>query len=188
LLGADADLLVDFGYRMPDAERALRAIHACVPARTFAIETPCRIDAFAAWKETAALSPVPIAGAELLEHPEDFQQLIDAGVQILQPWPVRVGVTGTMQVIERALHAKRRVILGGWNATTIGVAAGIHLAAGISGSELVLEHAARSLYGFPLRDIAGPEPQPIRGRFELPIAPGLGVQCDWDAIDRLRVA
>ena len=190
LLGPEIELLVDFGYRMPDARRALAAISACAPARPIAIETPCHIDAFDAWRDTAAASPIPIAGAELLDHPEDLQQLIDRGVQILQPWPVRVGITGTMQVIERAHRAGRRVILGGWNATTIGLAAGIHLAAGLqavaSPGAIVLEHAARSIYGFPLRDIAGPEPQPLLGRFALPTAPGLGLSPNWDAIARLR--
>ena len=188
LIGPDVEMLIDFGYRMPDSKRALDAIRACVSARPMAIETPCHIDAFAAWRETAARSPIPIAGAELLDHPEDLQQLIDAGVHILQPWPVRVGISGTREVIERAQRAHRRVILGGWNATTIGLAAGIHLAAGIQGADVVLEHAARSIYGFPLRAIAGPEPQPTSGLFELPAAPGLGLTCDWDAIDRLRVA
>jgi L-alanine-DL-glutamate epimerase-like enolase superfamily enzyme len=188
LLGPDVELLVDLGYRMPDSARALRAAEACLPARPIAIETPCHIDAFRAWRETAAASPIPIAGAELLEHPEDLQQLIDAGVQIIQPWPVRVGISGTMDVIERARRASRRILLGGWNATSIGVAAGIHIAAGIARDEIVLEHAARSLYGFPLRDIAGPEPEPVRGRFKLPTEPGLGIRPDWNAIARLRIA
>lgn len=188
LLGPDIDLLIDFGYRMPTAQRALTAIRACVPARPIAIETPCHIDAFSAWQATAAQSPIPIAGAELLDHPEDFQQLIDAGVQILQPWPVRVGITGSLQVIERARRAGRRVIFAGWNATTIGLASGIHLAAGVGGSDLVLEHASRSIYGFPLRDIANPEAQAVGGRFALPESPGLGIICDWQAIDRLRVS
>ena len=187
LIGPNVELLVDFGYRMPDSKRALRAIDSFAAARPIAIETPCHIDAFTAWRETAAASPIPIAGAELLEHPEEFQQLIDAGVQIMQPWPVRVGVTGARQVIERAQRAGRRVILGGWNATTVGLAAGIHLAAGIAGDPLVVEHAARSIYGFPLRDVAGPEPQPIAGRFALPTAPGLGIRLDWHAIERLRI-
>lgn len=188
LLGPDIDMLIDFGYRMPDAARALKAIEACAPARPIAIETPCHIDALSAWRETAAMSPIPIAGAELLDHPQDLQQLIDAGVQILQPWPVRVGITGTLQVIESAQAAGRRVILAGWNATTIGLAAGIHIAAGLSGPNLVLEHAARSIYSFPLRRVAGPEPQPCGGRFALPTAAGLGITCDWNAIERLRVA
>jgi galactonate dehydratase len=188
LIGPHVEMLIDFGYRMPDAGRALKAIHACAKASPLAIETPCHIDAFEAWRETCALSPVPIAGAELLDHPEDLQQLIDVGVQIIQPWPVRVGISGTMDVIQRSKRAGRRVILAGWNATTIGLAAGVHLAAGITGSTLVLEHAARSVYGFPLRAVAGPEPQPTGGRFDLPTAPGLGVRCDWDAIDRMRVA
>ena len=190
LLGPDVGLLVDFGYRMPDSPRALAAIAACAPARLLAIETPCHIDAFAAWRETAAASPVPIAGAELLDHPEDLQQLIDAGVQILQPWPVRVGITGTMQVMERARIAGRRTILAGWNATSIGLAAGIHLAAGVQAhadpGAIVLEHAARAIYGFPLRDIAGPEPMPAKGKFALPTQPGLGLSLDWSAISRLR--
>ena len=188
LLGPDMEILIDFGYRMPTAARALAAIHACVPARPSTIETPCHIDAWAAWRDVAAHSPVPIAGAELLDHAEELQHLLEAGVAILQPWPVRVGVTGTKAVIERARAAGRRVVLAGWNATTVGVAAGIHLAAGIRQSGVAVEHAARSIYGLPLREVAGPEPQPIAGVFALPTRPGLGLDPDWGAIDRLRIA
>lgn len=187
LLGPDTELLVDFGYRMPDAGRALAAIAACAGADPIAIETPCHIDAFAAWKATSMASPVPIAGAELLEHPEDFQQLIDAHVHVLQPWPIRVGITGTADVIARAKRASRRVILAGWNATSIGLATGVHMAAGILDDGIVLEHAASSIYDFPLRSLIGPEPKPQSGKFVLPTAPGLGLTPDWDAIENLRV-
>jgi len=188
LIGPEVGMLIDFGYRMPTAERALAAIETCRPAAPIAIETPCHIDAFEEWRRTASTSPIPIAGAELLEHPEDYAQLMAAQVPIVQPWAVRLGVTGTLEVIQRARAAQRRVMLAGWNATTVGLMAGIHLAAGLQDPAPVLEHAARALYDFPLRAIAGPEPVPRRGRFSLPERPGLGLSCDFDAIDRLRAS
>jgi L-alanine-DL-glutamate epimerase-like enolase superfamily enzyme len=107
-----------------------------------------------------------------------------AGVQILQPWVNRLGVTGTLDVIEQARSAGRQVILAGWNATSIGVALGVHLAAGLPADSIVLEHAPCSIYGFPLRAALGPELVPVKGRFDLPTAPGLGLEIDTTALAR----
>jgi L-alanine-DL-glutamate epimerase-like enolase superfamily enzyme len=183
-LGDDIALLVDLGYRMPTAERALRAIEDCADSNPIAIETPCEIDALSAWRCTSRSSPIPIAGAELLEHPSDYALFIEAGVQILQPWVNRLGVTGTLDVIEQARSAGRQVILAGWNATSIGVALGVHLAAGLPADSIVLEHAPSSIYGFPLRAALGPELVPVQGRFDLPKAPGLGLEIDTSALAR----
>ena len=66
----------------------------------------------------------------------------------------------------------------GWNATAIGDALNVHIAAGL-GDGLVLEHAPSGAYeGFPLRRIAGPGPAYKDGRFALPAGPGLGVELD----------
>ncbi len=161
-LGDEMGLLVDFGYRMPTADRALSAIETCAAGKPIAIETPCEIDELSAWRQTARSSPVPIAGAELLEHPSEYALFIEAGVQILQPWVNRLGVTGTLDVIEQARRAGRRVILAGWNATSVGVTLGVHLAAGLPADAIVLEHAPRSIYGFPLRAALSPEPIPCK--------------------------
>lgn len=185
-LGSEIELLIDLGYRMPTAARALSAIEKCVESNPLMIETPCAIDALGAWRETARSSPVPIAGAELLEHPADFTPFIDAGVKVLQPWINRLGVTGTLDVISQAHEAGRRVILAGWNATAIGTALGVHLAAGLPPGGIVLEHAPGSIYNFPLRPALGPELQPVSGRFALPATPGLGLNLKPHAIAELR--
>lgn len=188
LVGAEMGLIVDFGYRMPDAVRALAAIAACAPARPLMIETPCDIDRLDVWHAVATASPIPIAGAELLDHAADYTQLLDAGVQVAQPWPNRVGVTGTMAVIAEAAARGRRTVLAGWNATAVGVAAGVHLGAGIAGEGAVVEYASRALYGFALRAATGPEPVPVAGRFALPDSPGLGVLLDMATLAPLLAA
>jgi L-alanine-DL-glutamate epimerase-like enolase superfamily enzyme len=132
-------------------------------------------------------SPIAIAASELFESPWEFVGLMDTGgVQVVQPWPNRVGITGSIKVIDDARARGRRVILAGWNATAIGNAASLHVAAGL-GDGAVLEHAPTSVYGFPLRAVAGPDPVLRDGRFDLTEAAGLGVALDQEAIRHFRV-
>src|SRR5205085_2465412 len=95
--------------------------------------------------------------------------LMEVGLlDVVQPWPNRTGVMGTLKVTEAARALGRTVILGGWNATPIGTALGLHLASGL-GDGVVLEHAPTDLYGSPpIRRIAWPEPQLDDGRLALP--------------------
>ena len=184
LVGEDAPLLVDVYQRYPTADRAAGALAEMAPSRPLLLETPLPIDDLAEHARLAELTDVPIAAAELYESEMEFKALIDFGrVDVVQPWPNRVGVSGALRVIEHAHRAGRRVIFGGWNATPIGELLGLHLAAGLP-EGLALEHAPTTVYddGFPLRRIGSPCPSPRTGRLPLPSAPGLGVVLDEELV------
>lgn len=186
-LGDGRELYVDIGYRMPTAKRALAALNAIVPYNIGFLETPCLIDELNEWNATSRESPIPIAGAELLESPWDFEVLMEiGGVQVVQPWINRLGITGTMEVIARANRRGIRTILAGWNTTPIGIAAGIHVAAGL-GPEIALEHAPTEAYDFDLRHVAGPDPKLVGDAFPLPELPGLGVSLNDNEVANFRV-
>lgn len=185
LLGEEAEILIDTYQRFPDAETAADFIRSLEHVRPVLMETPLPIDDVRAYARLVELVDVPIAGAELFESHWEFEALLHyGGIEVAQPWPNRMGVSGTLAVIERARALGRQVTLGGWNATPIGNLLGIHLAAGL-GSGLVLEHAPSALYedSFVLRDIGGPEPRLVEGRFPLPSTPGLGVELDNERVD-----
>jgi L-alanine-DL-glutamate epimerase-like enolase superfamily enzyme len=184
LLGEDVDLYVDFGHRFRDAEHAAPWIEAIAEHRPLLIETPLHTDDVWEYARLGELVDVPLAASELYESPWEFRALLDVGrVGVVQPWPNRMGVTATLQVAELARERGRRCLLAGWNTTPIGVATGLHIAAGL-GDGIVLEHAPVESYGFPLRAVATPEPQVEQGRLPLLDAPGLGVVLDEAAVQR----
>jgi L-alanine-DL-glutamate epimerase-like enolase superfamily enzyme len=174
----DRELLVDVAYRYRTADAALEAIAEMADSKPTLLETPLPVDDLGEYRRLTSRSPLPIAAAELYESRWEFIALMDVGgVDVVQPWPNRLGITDSLSVIDAARTRKRKVILAGWNATPIGVAAGIHLAAGL-GDGVSLEHAPASAYGFPLRAVATPDPVVVDGVFQLPSAPGLGVTID----------
>jgi L-alanine-DL-glutamate epimerase-like enolase superfamily enzyme len=77
----------------------------------------------------------------------------------------------------------------GWSATTFTTAANLHVAQ-VNDNVPLVEYAPPAFYpDFVLRsDLSGPEPTVVDGVFEVPSAPGLGVNLDDDALARLRVA
>ncbi len=183
-LGEHVELLVDFGHRFESAEVAAAWIERLVWTDPSLIETPLWVDDLAAYSQLAELSAVPIAASELYESYWEFHSLIHLGrIGVVQPWVNRVGVSGTLRVAQEAREAGRRCVLAGWNATSIGVAVNVHVAAGLGGG-IVLEHAPVEVYdGFPLRPVASPEPRLEGGAFQLPTAPGLGVEVDHELLD-----
>jgi L-alanine-DL-glutamate epimerase-like enolase superfamily enzyme len=180
--------LVALGFAFKDADVAAEHIDGFRAARPRFVETPLWIDDIRQYARLRDRVAVPLAGAEILESPYEFESLLDGGqIDIVQPWPNRVGVTGTLEVLEMARARDREIFVGGWNATPIGVAAGVHVAAGLGGA-ICIEHAPQDIYGDSrIRMIAGPEIEIREGVLELPAAPGLGLELDeeyWDAILR----
>jgi galactonate dehydratase len=180
--GPEAELHLDFGYRFADAEEAAASILPLVELEPGFVETPLPADDADEYARLAELVPLPLAASELFESEWEHAALLRHGaLAIAQPWPNRVGVTGTLHVAEEARRLGRRTVLAGWNATAVGEALSVHLAAAGLGPGLALEHAPAEAYGegaFPLRAIAGPEPARDGAVFRLPDTPGLGVELD----------
>jgi len=190
LVGADAALLVDVYQRFATARDAARCAERIARHGVQLLETPLPIDDVAEHALLASLTDMPLAGAELYESPWEFAMLLAfGGVRIAQPWANRLGVSATLEVMERARALGADVILGGWNATPVGNLLGIHLAAG-HGPGLAVEYAPAAVYpdGFELRRVAAPEPPLVNGRFPLPQAPGLGVDLDHELLDHYAAA
>lgn len=186
-MGDDLELLVDFGHRFTSPALALRAIEEIAEHRPTLIETPLFVDDLWAYRKLVTESPVPIAASELYESYWDFRALVEIGqIGVVQPWPNRMGVTDTRRVIELARVHGRGCVLAGWNATPVGVALGVHLAAGL-GSRTAMEHPPTSVYGFSLRGAASPDPAIVDGHLALPSEPGLGVHVDHAAAHRYLI-
>lgn len=183
-------LLVDVGYRWRTAKEALRElskIESCAPAL---IETPLSLDDVDGYRRIADHTNIPVAVGEFFVTRNEFVEMMDCGhVDVIQPTVCRVGFTEGVRVAEDASSRGREVVPFGWLATTISVAANLHLAATLRNSPWC-EYAACELYPkLELRrNLVGPEPRMENGAFVLPTAPGLGVELDEKALSHYHIA
>jgi L-rhamnonate dehydratase len=186
--GPDFTLALDVGYRWPGAEAALDCIRRLEEFDLFFIETPFMPELVDDYRRLAAESPISIAGAEILTSYAEFGPLLEAGIDIAQAGTCRVGITESDLIARRAGELARRFIPYGYVSTLYSVAANMQVAAANANVPLV-EHAPPSYYPHMImrNELAGPEPRIHDGAFELPTAPGLGIELDEDAVARYRV-
>jgi len=140
------------------------------------------------YRKLTSASPIAIAGAEILTAHAEFVPLLDAGVAIAQAGTCRIGITECDRLARTARERDRRFIPYGYVSTLFSAAANIHVAAANDNVPLS-ECAPPTFYPHMILrgELAGPEPIIRDGVFELPSAPGLGVELDEDALERFRV-
>ncbi len=127
-------------------------------------------------------SPVPISGGEVLTRRQAFQPWIERGAfDIVQPDVTKVGgISEERRIAWAAEEHGIRFIPHGWN-TAVGLAADLHLAAAIPGTDLV-----EYLTGSPFIDeiTAGEWKLDGDGMLPIPTGPGLGLQLDPDRVGK----
>lgn len=157
-----ADMLADYGVAW--FEEAL---------------APDDIDGFVALR---AHSRVPISGGEVLTRRQSFAPFLDAGAfDIVQPDTTKGGGLSESRRIGWAAQDRGiRLVPHGWN-TAIGLAADLHLASALSGTDLV-EYKTGAPYIDEL--VTGGWSLDTEGLLAVPEAPGLGVTLDPQALQR----
>ncbi|SDT72634.1 mandelate racemase/muconate lactonizing enzyme family protein [Jiangella sp. DSM 45060] len=140
---------------------------------------PDDVDGFAALRRR---SRVPISGGEVLTRRQDFHRFLTAGAfDIVQPDTTKGGgLSESRRVAWLAAEFGVAFIPHGWN-TAVGLAADLHLAAALPGTELV-EYKTGSAYIDELA--AGGFALDADGLLPVPSTPGLGLRLDPDALDR----
>lgn len=157
-----ADMLADYGVAW--FEEAL---------------APDDIDGFVALR---AHSRVPISGGEVLTRRQSFAPFLDAGAfDIVQPDTTKGGGLSESRRIGWAAQDRGiRLVPHGWN-TAVGLAADLHLASALSGTDLV-EYKTGAAYIDEL--VTGGWSLDNEGLLAVPEAPGLGVTLDPQALQR----
>lgn len=157
-----ADMLADYGVAW--FEEAL---------------APDDIDGFVALR---AHSRIPISGGEVLTRRQSFAPFLDAGAfDIVQPDTTKGGGLSESRRIGWAAQDRGiRLVPHGWN-TAVGLAADLHLASALSGTDLV-EYKTGAAYIDEL--VAGGWSLDTDGLLAVPEAPGLGVTLDAQALQR----
>ena len=186
--GPDFTLALDVGYRWPSAEEALDCIRRLEEFDLFFIETPFMPELVDDYRRLAeptlrSRSRAPRSS----RRTRSTGRCSTPASTSHRPGPA--ASASRSRICSRAgRELGRRFIPYGYVSTLYSVAANIQVAAANANVPLV-EHAPPSYYPHMImrNELAGPEPRIRDGAFELPTAPGLGIELDEDAVDRYRV-
>ena len=190
MLGEAADLMVDINANYT-VDLARESITRMAPYRLGWIEEPLMPQDIVGYEQLQRWSPVPIATGEALYTGHDFKLLLDRrAVDVVQPDLTLCGGFWQGRVIA-TLAALHHVRLSPhvWG-SGIGLAAAVHFVAALPS----LPHAGNvpkpPLVEYdvglnPLREAVLRNPiRPVDGRIAVPDAPGLGIEINWDAVER----
>ena len=140
---------------------------------------PDDIDGFAKLTEHA---PVPISTGEVLTRRQSFVPWIERrAVDIIQPDCTKVGgLSESRRIAWLAYDHNVTFVPHGWN-TAVGLAADLHLVAALPVARYV-EYLRPSPYIEEI--VATPFVLDEDGMLRIPTEPGLGLDLDWDGIER----
>lgn len=190
ILGPDVEILVDINsnYTLDLARESLARL---APYGIGWVEEPLAPQDFAGYELLQRASPVPIATGEALYTAFDFKRLIDRrAVDVVQPdLSLCGGFWQGRQIAQLAMMEHLRLSPHVWG-TGVGLAAAVHFVASLP----VYPHAGNvprptlveyDLGHNPIRDAILKNPlEPADGMITVPDAPGLGIEVDWDAVER----
>ena len=188
-LGPEVTLMVDVQYLWEDAATALSVVKDWQEFDLYFLETPIWADNLDEYAKLAEAAPMPIAAGEWLATHYEFEALMDRGkISVAQP---DVGRVGGLNEARRVCHmAKERgltIVPHCWK-TGVSISATAHLA-------FVTPHCAFIEYLPPIlceetlrRELVTEELDLVDGTIPPPTKPGLGVELNWDAVNRYKVA
>lgn len=185
-VGPDAALMVDAGasdaFWPNDLKWAVRTAQMLAHYQVDWFEEALRPDALEDFVRLRALSPVPIAGGEVLTRRQSFLPFLRSGAfDIIQPDVTKVGgISEQRRIVWMAQAFGIQYVGHGWN-TALGLAADLQMAAAFAGTRYV-EYIGGSAY------VDGICRQPFQldaeGCLAIPDRPGLGVDLDLDKLAR----
>jgi L-alanine-DL-glutamate epimerase-like enolase superfamily enzyme len=189
-VGPDVTLMVDVQYLWADAASCLAVVRDWAEFNVYFLETPIWSDNLREMALLAEAAPMPIACGEWLTTRFEFAELMDTGkVQVLQPDVGRVGGIGEAKIVCDMAKARGRTIVPHCWKTGISISATAHLAF-VTDHCPFIEYLPPQLCHERLRRELAREELVLDpdGTIPLPVRPGLGVEVDWEAVERYRVA
>ena len=183
-IGPERALMIDAGQAYT-VERALALLDRVADVGLYWLEEPLAPDDHEGYRRLSDATDVRIAAGEADSTFEPFRRLVElGGVDVLQPDVSRCGGFTVARDILR-LAAERQVeVVPHCFSTGVLVAASLHMAAGAAEPTYSEFSVAES----PLAGGLLTSPFQLQdGRLAVPDRPGLGVDLDNEAIERLRV-
>lgn len=188
-VGPDVTLMIDVQYLWEDAATCLSVVRDWAEFDLYFLETPLWSDNVEEMAKLSAEAPMKIACGEWLATRHEFKELMDIGkVHVAQPDVGRVGGIGEAKIVcDMAAERGLTIVPHCWK-TGISISATAHLA-------FVTNHCAFIEYLPPQlcverlrRELAQEELVLENGTIPLPTRPGLGVELDYDVLERYTVA
>ena len=190
ILGAGVDLMVDINSNYT-YDLARESIARLAEYEIGWVEEPLSPQDFAGYERLQRWSPIPIATGEALYTAYDFKRLVDRrAVDVLQPdlslcggfWQGRaIALLAMLEHLRLSPHV--------WG-SGIGLAAAVHYVAALPSYPHADNVPKAPLVEYdvganPLREALLKNPlKPIDGSIAVSDEPGLGIEIDWDAVDR----
>jgi D-galactarolactone cycloisomerase len=193
ILGPDIALMVDANGNYT-VDQALASMAAIAEFDIEFYEEPLPPTDFTGYTELRAKAPIAIAVGEAHYTAWDFKRLIDERcADVLQPdMTLCGGLDETKAIWAMTRLANLRLSLHVWGGA-VGLAAAVHFLASMPASPHTdrIPHPVMLEYDRgrnALRDELLVEAIPcVDGHLTVPTGPGLGVEIDWDVIDKYRV-
>lgn len=189
-VGPDFLLMADVGYRWQSASEAIGVAKRLDEFGLHALEAPFAPHDVAAYRELAEAISTPLCTGDQLTAAVEYLPVLESGaVDFVQGGAARTGINDMDELARRANTLGKRFVSWGWVATSLTIAANLHVSL-VHENVPLIEYAPPSMYpDATLRnELFRPEPAVHEGLFELPTRPGLGVDIDDDALERLRIA
>jgi L-alanine-DL-glutamate epimerase-like enolase superfamily enzyme len=187
-VGPDMQIMVDVQYLWFDARSALRTLRKWEDLDLFFLETPLQVDNLEGYATLAREAPMRIAAGEWQNTRFEFLDLMDKGkIDVAQPDVGRVGgLTEAMRVCHMAQDRGKLIVPHCWK-SGIGIAATAHLAFAVPNCPMI-EFLPAEMCDSALRVELVDDPIQISGGVILPPdKPGLGVNLNWDAVEKYEV-
>ncbi|MDP6353207.1 MAG: mandelate racemase/muconate lactonizing enzyme family protein [Alphaproteobacteria bacterium] len=193
VLGPDVALMVDVNGNYT-VDLALDSMRRIAEFDIHFYEEPLPPTDFDGYRELRRRAPIPVATGEALYTAHDFKRLIDGrGADVIQPdLTICGGIDPTREIAILARLANLRLSPHVWGAA-VGLAAAIHFIAAQPPSPHTDNIPAPMLLEYDrgqcaLRDALLAHPIPcIDGHLTVPTDPGLGIELDWDVVEKYRV-
>jgi len=186
-LGEKAELMVDMGWRpRRTAKEAISAVRSIEELRPYWVEEPCFPEDYETYGRLSDAVGVRIAAGEAESTTWSFRQLLERGrIDVVQPDLSRCGgLTIARRVAHMAQDMNVMVCPHAWGSGIL-TAATLQYVSFLSG-ETFLEF---NVSADPIsRTLVKESFDLVNGRVAVPDAPGLGVELDTDAVERLRVS
>jgi L-alanine-DL-glutamate epimerase-like enolase superfamily enzyme len=186
VLGPDVELMVDPGasdaYWPNGYTWALRTARMLSEFGVAWFEEPLRPDAIEDFVALRRATDIPISGGEVLTRRQSFRPWLQQGAfDIVQPDVCKVGgVSEERKIGWMAQEYGVKLIPHGWN-TAVGLAADLHLASALMDTDRV-EYLQGSPYIDDIKQ--GGWQLDEEGMLPVPDSPGLGLELDWEMVER----
>ena len=182
-VGTDRDLMVDAGHAW-DWETALERTRLFEEFNLGWLEEPLSQDDRNGYSRLCEQSLVPIAAGEGDVTHWDFEDLVQRGLQVIQPDVAFCGGLTVCRRVSEMTEARGIRSVPHCFSTGINLAASLHWMASVPDGDLV-EYCLRPS---PLmRTLVANLPPLLDGRVPVPDGPGLGIELNADIVEKYRV-